>query len=366
MLAGLVRDEVQRHEGRVGDRVVEVPDDEGQRPGELLLGDPAGDVLHPDGLRRLVGDVVLGIALGPERRGEGEQVGVVALGQGGDRRRVDAAGQERADGHVGAHVLGDRVVEDGGDPVVEGLLGLGAGDRPGVEDRVEVAGLLQAAVLDGERAAGLDPREPGVHRLGFGDVLEDEVVLQRAGVHPCRAGELAQALGLGAERHAVRRRGGVERLDAEPVAGAEGPLPSGVPDDEGEHAAQPLHPVGPVVVVAGDDGLAVALGVEDGAVGGGQLGAQLEVVVDLAVEDHPVAVGVLGRAPAQRLAGVLDVDDRQAVEAQRRAVVVPDLGVVGAAVPLEGHPRPHLVDALGAQGVGGDERHETAHGMMPS
>ena len=53
-------------------------------------------------------------------------------------------------------------------------------------------------------------------------------------------------------------------------------------------------------------------------------------------------------------------------EAQHRAVVVPDLGVVGAAVPLEGHPRPHLVDALGAQGVGGDERHETAHGMMPS
>ena len=71
----------------------------------------------------------------------------------------------------------------------------------------------------------------------------------------------------------------------------------GVPEREREHAAQPGQHVGAPVVVAGDDGLAVAVGGEDGAVLGGQLVAQLQVVVDLAVEHQHVAVGGVSGGP---------------------------------------------------------------------
>jgi hypothetical protein len=69
------------------------------------------------------------------------------------------------------------------------------------------------------------------------------------------------------------------------------------------------------VVVADDDGLRIALRAE-GVSGGGKLLAQLDVVVDLTVEDQGVALRVLRGAPHQRLVRVLEVDDRQAVEAE--------------------------------------------------
>ena len=83
-------------------------------------------------------------------------------------------------------------------------------------------------------------------------------MLQRLGVGSGRAGERAQALGFGREPEAVGGLGVVERLDAEPVPGSEDLRGFGVPDHEGEHAAQLANPVGTVVVVAGDDHLAVA------------------------------------------------------------------------------------------------------------
>ena len=91
--------------------------------------------------------------------------------------------------------------------------------------------------------------------------------------------------------------------------------------------------VGAPVVVRGNDRLAVALGGEHGAVVGRQLCAQLEVVVDLPVEDQHVAVRRFRRSPAQRLVGVLDVDDREPVEPEHHVVVVPGPGLIGSAVP---------------------------------
>ena len=100
-----------------------------------------------------------------------------------------------------------------------------------------------------------------------------------------------------------------------------------VPDDEGEHAAQPRHDVLAPQVVAGDDRLGVPVGAQVRA-GGGELLAQLDVVVDLAVEQDPVAAPVVGEG----LRAALDVDDRQPVERQDGAAVRPHRGVVGPAV----------------------------------
>ncbi len=82
------------------------------------------------------------------------------------------------------------------------------------------------------------------------------------------------------------------------------------------------------VVVAGDDRLAVALGLELGAELAGEPLAQLEVVVDLAVEDQVVAAVEVG----QRLVRVVDVDDRQPAEADDHVIVGPDAALVRAAV----------------------------------
>jgi len=82
VLAGLIGDEVQRHQGGIGYRIVQVPDDQRQGPGEFLLGYPAGVVLDADRPRRLLGYVILRIAIHLEGGGKGQQVRVVSLGEG--------------------------------------------------------------------------------------------------------------------------------------------------------------------------------------------------------------------------------------------------------------------------------------------
>ena len=99
------------------------------------------------------------------------------------------------------------------------------------------------------------------------------------------------------------------------------------------------------VVVGGDDRLGVALGGERRAQLR-ELGAQLQVVVDLAVEDDRVTiVGPYG--PAERLVRVLHVDDRQPVEPEHDVRVVPSAAFVRSAVPSAAH---RLPDGVGAGG----------------
>ena len=101
----------------------------------------------------------------------------------------------------------------------------------------------------------------------------------------------------------------VQRLDAEPVPRAEQYPLLRVPDEEREHAPQLAHDLLAQVVVTRDDRLAVAVGLEGRAEVAGQPLAQLQVVVDLAVEDQVVAPQV-----GERLVAVVDVDDREAAE----------------------------------------------------
>ena len=126
--------------------------------------------------------------------------------------------------------------------------------------------------------------------------------------------ELNEGLDLRSEYERIRAHGEEQRLLAEGVAGEHEPLRLLVPEGEGEHAAKPADRL----EVPGAEGLD-----EDFGVGGGaeavaevqQLFAELDVVVDLAVEDDGVAAV---RAP-HRLLAAADVDDRQA------AMTEPDL-----------------------------------------
>ena len=110
MLAGLLCDEVQRNQRRVGHRIVQVPDDLRDRLGVLLRADHLHDVLGADGGGGLRGHVDLGVALAFEAGGEGQQIRVVALSQRCDGGGVDAAGEEGADSDIRTHVFGYRVL----------------------------------------------------------------------------------------------------------------------------------------------------------------------------------------------------------------------------------------------------------------
>ncbi len=87
-------------------------------------------------------------------------------------------------------------------------------------------------------------------------------------------------------------------------------------------------------MVGRDDRLGVAFCGELRTVLLRQLLAQFEVVVDLTVEVDGVPGRVVLGAPGQRLVRVIDVDDREPVEAVDDLTFGPGVGLVGAAMPL--------------------------------
>ena len=362
VLSRLVGDEVQRHQGRVGHRVVEVPDDQRQRLGQFLLGDRPDDVPDADRLSGRDRSIDFRETLPFEPGGERDQVGVVALGECRDCRRVDAAGQESAHRHVCAHVLGHRVVHHGCDALVQrGALGVGD-RRPAGEYRMEIA-LVHHRPTGAHRhmGAGLDLPDGRIHRGRLRNVLQDQVVLQRRDVHPGPAGQLAKALGLGRKADAVGCLGDEQRLDPERVASREQHAVLGVPDQESEHPAQSRDGLRTPVVEGGDDRFTVALGAELRAVLRGQFLAQFDVVVDLAVEDQCVPVGRLRRPPPQRLVRMVDVDDREPVEAEDDVAVAPGPRLVRPPVPRAHHPGRDRIDPRLRLSRCRDETHQSAH-----
>jgi hypothetical protein len=141
----------------------------------------------------------------------------------------------------------------------------------------------------------------------------------------------------------VRDAGDVERLDAEVVAGQRQPLLVTVPDRQAEHAVEAVEGLGAPL----REGLQHDLGVRVGREGAPQaleLGAQVEVVVDLTVVGDAVApVGGV-----HRLLAVRDVDDRQPPVGQAAGPVERDAVTVRAAVLLA------RVHALEERWVGGE------------
>ena len=130
------------------------------------------------------------------------------------------------------------------------------------------------------------------------------------------AGQHRELLDLGGEREEpVGREPVVERLDAEPVARGKDRPGLAVVEHEREHAVEPVQAVPPPLGVGVEEHLGVGAGVK-GMAGGLELGAQLAVVVDLAVVDDPVAA--VGRAH-RLVAGRREVEDGEPAVAERDA-----------------------------------------------
>ena len=106
----------------------------------------------------------------------------------------------------------------------------------------------------------------------------------------------------------------VQRLHAEPVAGQKQRFPGPIPESECEHAAKSIDACLAPRLPRVDDDLGVALGAEH-VPEGQQLGYELLIVVNLAVEDdNDAAVFVV-----ERLLSGRHVDDRQPAMAQTDA-----------------------------------------------
>ena len=299
-------DEPERDRGRVGHRIVEVPDDLRQLRGELVRPDHVRAVAQAERLRGLLRLLDLAVARAGEAGREGLHARPRLRGERADGRRVHPAGQERADRNVAAQVGGDRVAQRRQD-ALRGLRGgrLGrAQHRPPVAERLDRAARPGGEVVPGRQAA--DRRR---HRRGRGHVLERQVQPERVGVDHRDLARAEERLALGGEPQLPAALGlrVVQRLDAERVPGAEQLAGLGVPDREGEHPAQPAQRVPALGRVRLEQDLGVRAAAQRHPAIPQPLG-QLRVVVDLAVVDHQVtAVGRSHRlVPGRRR-----VDDRQ-------------------------------------------------------
>jgi hypothetical protein len=335
-LAGQARHEVLRDRRPVRDRLVLVEQHLGQEVPHLLLVDEHLVMVGREPARHDPGVGELVVARVPARRGGVRPHRLVAdLGHQRDvRRRVEAAGEEDPERHVGHHALADRGTEQAPD-LAHHLVGTHRGDLLGDGGGRH----RRPPSLDGERSvgrhdhalAGPELADPAEHRAWRGRESKRQVVAEGVLVEVARdGGVLEQGLGLRAEDEAVRQPREVQRLDAEAVASEDEPPARGIPDREGEHPLEALDACRALLLVEVDDRLGVGVGPVAMALRL-ELRPERRVVVDLAVVGDPDAV-VLARH--RLVAGRREVDDRQAPVREGDAVRAErDLArIVGAAV----------------------------------
>ena len=256
VLAGELGHEIERHARRVRDRLVLVPDQAGQRAEEVVLVDDDLVRVGLDRGRHLPRVIELAERALLESDREGLQRPIDhPRHQRGDGAAVETAGEEHAERHVGHQPDAHRLFEPGAELLHGVLLGELCEALVAATGRhVPVLAGRDRAVLEDERVAGQQPVNALEQRLGAREVARAEQLGQ------------ARLVGLGANQPALEDRldlrpeqqpaagyRPVERLDAEAIAREQQPAARGVPDGEGEHAAQVLDAgVAPLLVGVDD------------------------------------------------------------------------------------------------------------------
>ena len=167
---------------------------------------------------------------------------------------------------------------------------------------------FQAAVLvDFQRMSRHQLADAFEHRVRTRDVTEGQIFGERSPVELwSHAGILKNRFNLRAEDKCAAVPTIVNRLDAQPVAGAKQKAAAAVPNGKGKHAPQMPHALAAVFFVEVNNRFSVAATVVAMAFGF-QVGAERLVVVDFSVEDDPNVAVFVG----QRLMAGLHVDDAQ-------------------------------------------------------
>ena len=187
--------------------------------------------------------------------------------------------------------------------------------------------------------------DPVVERVRCGDVAVREVLLETAlRERRARAGRMAPDRGeLGREQEGAVAQRPEERLLAEAVAAAEEQARGPVVERERPHPVQAVGEGPAPGAIAVQQHLGVGVIAVEAAAERREFGAQLDVVVDLAVEDH-ADLSVVG---PHRLMTAADVDDREpaVTEMDAACLVHPGPLVVGTAVRERGVHPPQVLDA---------------------
>ena len=278
-----------------------------------------------------------------------------------DRARVDPAAQKRSQRHVRDQPSLDRPLE------LRAHLPRGL-----VEPELAMAVATAIDAGDVELPVALEPRVPtwrerqhvrGGHALDAGEecvrarhVPERQVRRQRPLVELARHRRVREhSLDLAREHQRRAVRPVVERLFADPVAAQEEPLAGRVPDREREHAVELLRQRDRVQVLREmGDHLGVAVAGEP-VPGAQQLVAQLQEVVDLAVENDAHGAVLVG----DRWVAGLYINNRQAVLGHDRRPAQKLAGGVRTPMPLT---RELFLDRGSSQARGGRKRpRDAAH-----
>ena len=355
-----LRHQVGGDEGRIGNRFVQMPQQPRQQRHHVRLDNDLA-VLRAETLRHLarIGQLVVqrlgGAAVEADRIGADRLLRV--LGHETDHGAgIDPARKEGADRHVADHLHAHRLLELCTHLVhplrFGGLAVDGLGQPP-------VAPLAHLAAFDGQQRGRRQLAQALEDAGRRSHVAQLQIARQHGGVEfGLDARQRQQRLGLAGEGQARCVAQHVQRLDAQPVAADQQPAPACVPQAEVEHAIQAQHNVVAPRGIAVQQHLAVRSRLEAVAQRL-QLGAQLAVVVDLAVAHQPErAVGV-----AQRLVATGQVDDRQAPHGDAAFTVDMHALVVRAAVARDvahcrQQPRRHRL------AVEADESVNAAHGRQ--
>ena len=247
-----------------------------------------------------------------------------------DSAGVEAARERRAYGDIAAHAQPAGVEQQGAQHLHLLLVALGQARQ--VVECVPPQAARQAPVLHGAmmpRLQAFDARDQASLGGLVGEARAQRHALDQRLVRCRRGQKRQQGLHLRGEGKAAVGQGGVEQgLLAEAVARQEQRALHVVPDGQGPHAVESRQAVGAPLGVGGEDHFRIGLAAEVVALGG-QFGADLEEVIDLAVEGDPVAALRI----AHRLLAVFrQVEDGQAAVAERDAVTLPEAPPVGPAV----------------------------------
>ena len=230
---------------------------------------------------------------------------------GHDEAGIDAAAQHHPHRHVGNQSQPDGVREQAlvlGQQGVVVLVRTTLGERP-VGPRAH----RPRAHVEVERVSLAQLADAAQHGALAGHVAERQVGVERGRIELARTGGIRQQrLQLGAEGQGAAGRTIVERLLAGRIAGEQQALTRAVVEGQGEHAVETRQ----AAIAPGSIRFENHFGVgrrPEAMTGAFELGAQLEIVVDLAVEDDlQVAGGVGHRLAAHRR----QVDDRQPAMAE--------------------------------------------------
>lgn len=267
----------------------------------------------------------------------------------GSRQRDDGAGiessrEERTHRHVGDHLASNGGFKSSAGLVRQGFGGIGAGFLS--------EGNAVKRPLTADTAVA---HEEGGARFQFGNALErgarggapevGEVLSQGYGIGRMGQGRvLEEGLEFAGEQESSGVFGEVKGLDAEAVTGEEELCVAGVPEREGEHSLEKVEHFDSVLAVEGEEDFRIGAAPEGGS-SSFQGGAELEVVVDFAVEDDTRSgVGI----PHGLVSRGSEVEDGEAPVSERQpaARVAEEALVIGPAV---GEPASHSGHEIGGE-----------------